>query len=173
MDGYKFVPEYEINNVLSKEAIREVVAEFTPTYHSEEVVDFIVHDARKVFGVLILIYSIGHIHHFIRNDQFQTRHIDDLLPFTEIRLKEILDDEYVAGMFYDKQWEFCVPIFSRRIMPRALARRTILPYLEESQLAVGGLGTVHKVRIHPSHRPQTFGDGTEVSVLVEREKSNR
>ncbi|KAI9744317.1 MAG: hypothetical protein M1818_002469 [Claussenomyces sp. TS43310] len=160
-DSKKFVPERELHDVMSREVVAEVVAEFIPSYHSEEVVDFIVHGARKVFGVLILINNIGHINHFIRNDQLQTRHIDYLLPFTKARLQEILDDEYVTDLFYEKQWEFSVPVFSGRIMPRALARQTILPYLSESYVAVGGYGSVRKICIHPSHRPQGFGDATE------------
>ncbi|KAK9423247.1 putative Protein kinase domain-containing protein [Seiridium unicorne] len=160
-DSRKFVPERELHDITPRDVVRSVLADVTPSYHCDEVADFIVQGARKVFGILVLISYVGHINHFIRNDQLQSRHVDSLLPFSKDQLQKILDDEYTAELFYEKQWEFSVPVFSGRIMPRTLMRETILPYLSETPLAVGGYGSVRKIRIHPSHRPQGFGDDVE------------
>jgi hypothetical protein len=170
-DTKRFVPEKELYDVMTRDVIAKVVVDFTPFDHTEEVVDFITKDARKVFGVLVLINYVGGINLFIRKDQLQTRHIDDLLPLAKTRLQEILNDSYIAELFYEKQWEFCVPVFSGRIIPRAFERQTILPYLTDSFLSAGGYGSVYKVEIHPSHRSQSFEATTVVSVLCTSHES--
>ena len=150
---------------MSRDIVTKVVDDFTPAYHTEEVVQFILQDARKVFGVLSLISQVGYINRFIRNDQYQARCIDDLLPFTKKRLQEILNDDYVAELFYEKQWEFSVPVFSGRIIPRVLERETILPFFADNHLAGGCHGSVQKIEIHPSYRPQRFETTKIVSIF--------
>ncbi|KAL1983890.1 hypothetical protein VTN96DRAFT_9814 [Rasamsonia emersonii] len=167
-DSKRFVPERELYDVMTRDVIAKVVVDFTPFDHSEEVVDFIINGAQKVFGVLVLIGYVGYLEHFIRKDQLQARPVDDLLPLAKPVLQEILNDNYIAELFHEKQWEFCVPVFSGRIIPRAFERQTILPYLADSFLSAGGYGSVHKVEIHPSHRPQNF-ETTTVFVRKELE----
>lgn len=165
-EGKKFVPEKEFYDVMSRDVIAKIIADFFPVWHAEHLVNFIAKDARKIFGVLVLINYVGHINCFIRTDQFQMRHVDDLLPFSKATLRAILDDEYVAEMFYDEQWKFSVPVLSGRIIPRVLDRRTVLPYLTDLPLAAGAFGSVQKISIHPSHRPQAFEHDAVVSVVL-------
>ena len=155
----KFIPEKEFRDVLSKELINSIISTFVPHYHHDEVLEFVLEDAPKVFGILVLINHVDCIYRFIRNDQLQTRHVDGLLPFSETRLQQILGDDYLAGLFHEKQWEFCAPVFSGRIIPRILDRQIILPFLQESFLTAGRYGQVYKLDIHPSHRPPS-SDGT-------------
>lgn len=149
----KFVPETELYEILSRESIAPLIGDFTPFHYAKEVVDFIVNNARKTFSILILINRIHYIGHFIKNDDFQARHIDDLLPFTKERLHHILEDDHMVEMFYERQWEFTAPMFLGQLVPRALSKYTILPFLAESHLAKGGYGSIYKTEIHPSHRP--------------------
>ncbi len=155
----KFIPEKEFRDVVSKELISSIVSTFVPHYNHDEVLEFVLEDAPKVFAILVLINHIDCIFRFIRQDQLQTRHVDSLLPFSEARLQEILADDYLAGLFHEKQWEFCAPVFSGRIIPRTLDRQTILPFLQETFLVAGRYGQVYKLDIHPSHRPPSF-EGT-------------
>ena len=162
-DVKKFVPEAELYNVMSRATISKVVDEFVPFYHTEEVVEFITKDAPKTFSILVLINQVKYINYLIRDDQLQSRCIDNLLPFSKARLKEILGDDYVAEMFYEKQWEFTVPVFSGRIIPRTLERQAILPYLRDTPLASGGFSSVYLLDIHPSHRPKGYDSAALVS----------
>ena len=164
-DGRRFVPDKEFFDLLSKEVVKDIVRKDSPFYHVDEVVDFVVKDARKVFGILLLIGAINHLDHFIRNDQFRNRPTDDLLPVPVDRLKDILDDPYIAEQFFEKQWEFCVPVFSGGIMPRALDLHTILPYLEDIAIDSGSFGIVSRITIHPSHRSQSFGVSATVRLM--------
>lgn len=163
-DTKRFVPENELDNVMTRDVVAKLVGDFTPFDRTEEVVDFIIKGARKVFGILILINHVGGIHHFIHRDQLQTRRTDDLLPLPKAAIQEILNDNYLADLFHEKQWEFCAPVFSGRMIPRTFERQTILPYLADGFLSAGAFGSVHRIEIHPSHRPDglcaTSGVGT-------------
>lgn len=164
-DSKRFVPESEFWSVMSEDIITRIIDSLFPAHFRNEIVQFVIKDARKVFGVLVMINRIGFISHFIRRDQLQTRCLDSLLPFAKTRLQEILNDDYVAELFYEKQWEFSIPVFSGRIIPRFLDRQTILPYISDNILAAGRYGTVHKIKIHPSHKPQSVEATTIVSGL--------
>lgn len=168
-ESKRFIPEKELHNLMSRDVVASIVDDFIPAHYAEEVVNFVIKDARKVFGVLVLINYVGSINHFIAKDQFQTRCTDDLLPFTKKRLQDIVSDDYVADLFFEKQWEFSVPVFSGRIIPRILERQTILPFVNDTPEAVGGYGSVHKIEIHPSHRPQGLETTTMVRVLLHPE----
>lgn len=63
----------------------------------------------------------------------------------------ILSDAYVDDLFYDKQWEFCAPIFMRGIMPRVLESPAILPFINDVFLDKEGYGFARKIMIHPRH----------------------
>ena len=152
----KFIPERDFRSVLPTVLVKNIISTLVPSYNLDEVIEFALEDAPKVFGILILINRADCIDRFIRTDQLQTRHVDNLLPFTIDILQQILDDVDIAHQFYEKQWEFCAPVFSGRIIPRVFARHTILPFLQESFLTAGGYGQVYKVEIHPSHRPSSY-----------------
>jgi hypothetical protein len=164
-DGRKFVPEKEFFELLSKQIVKDIVRAESPVYHVDEVVDFVIKDARKVFGILVLIGAITHLDRFIRKDQYRNRPIDDLIPFARDTLNGVLQDHYVVDLFFERQWEFCVPVISGRIMPRALELHTILPYLEDTVMDSGGFGSISKIKIHPSHQPESFGASAIVRLI--------
>jgi hypothetical protein len=152
----KFVPESELYNIMSNDVVEAIVFDVIPSYYRHEVVGFIMKGACKVFGILVLINFAGHIKSFIKSDELQERHVDNLLPFPKPMLQGILQDEYIVSQFFEKQWEFSAPVFSGRIIPRALGRETILPYLEDTKLADGGNSAVYKIKIHQSHQPKGY-----------------
>jgi hypothetical protein len=161
-NAQRFVPEDKLCDLLSRDTLVRVLGKLSPAYLSDEVVDFVLKRAPKVFAVLVLINQVGQINKFIQNDQFGTHRLDHQLPFTRSRLKEIFEDDYVGGLFHEKQWEFTAPTFSGEVTPRNLERWTVLPYLSEIHLTSGGFGSVYKVKIHPSYHPPTFQGTTEV-----------
>jgi hypothetical protein len=171
-DFKKFVPEKELHEVMARGIISKIVEEISLPCDVQEIVDFILEGAQKVFGVLVLTSHVAYIKDFVRNDQLQTRHIDDLLPFKKDQLQEILDDDYVATLFFDRQWEFSVPVFSGRIIPRVLESQTILPYLIDSPLTEGAYGSVYKIKIHTSHHSDNYGPTAMVSIDSEGRNSH-
>ncbi|KAL4747497.1 kinase-like domain-containing protein [Aspergillus terricola var. indicus] len=158
----KFIPEDKLFEVLFsvKEDIRQI---FKDSIFGDErgVVNFIFRSARRVFSVLILIDHISYIQRFIRYDQLQDRSMDHMLPFDESKLRQILFDETVAGLFYEKQWELCAPVFLGDIMSRKLDPHTIMPYLKEQLIASGAYGSVYKVQFHSTYRPKGYKDTVE------------
>ena len=166
----KFVPEKELFELMTREIISNVVEQIQPHYHIQEIqelINFILRGARKVFAVLVLSNQPAHIKNFVRRDQLQPRHVDDLLPFEKPELLKILPDDYSATLFYDRQWEFSVPVFSGNIIPRDLADQTILPFLTDTPFTEGGYASVYKIMIHPSHQPHTYGPNAVVSYRHE------
>ena len=159
-----FVPEERLASVVTKERVAQIVSQLVPLESKDEVISFIINGARKVFSILILIDYVSHISRFIARDQMQRRPIDNLLPLHTIALRNTLDDEIVVTQFYEKQWEFCAPVFSREIMPRALEVPTVLPYLSDSPLASGAYGIVRKIIIHHCHRPDEYANTEEASI---------
>ncbi len=155
-NGQWFVPKDQLCDIITQESIVKALGIVRPAYLTEEMVDFIVKRATKVFAILLFTDHVDEIKRFIQNDQFGTHCKDHQLPFTVSRLNEILDDEYRAKLFHEKQWEFTAPIISGRVMPRTLEKWTVLPYLSERHLATGGFGSVYKVKIHPTYHPPAF-----------------
>ena len=169
----KFIPESELRGAMDREVIMSIVKGVPPSHRAEERVTSIIEGAQKVFGILVLINRTAYIDNFIWKDQFQTRYIDHLLPFRRGQLRERINEDDVADLFFERQWEFCAPIFSGRIIPRALEHQTILPFLIDSHFTEGGYGSVYKVRIHPSHQPEGFDKNAMVRIALEVPCSHR
>ncbi|EPS37260.1 hypothetical protein H072_9063 [Dactylellina haptotyla CBS 200.50] len=163
--GQKFVPENELYEILTPQAVSDIVFHSVPSHNPDQLVNSIIQNARKIFGILILINQVGCIHQFIERDQYQKRPMDDLLPIPKIYLRDILGDDYIADLFYEKQWEVSVPVFSDYIISRELAPQTILPYLREEYLASGAYGNVYQIDIHPAYRPSN----SNVTKFVRKE----
>ena len=154
--GQKFIPEADFRRVLASILIRSIVNALVPFYSADDFMEFIFEDAPKIFSILVLINRADCIDRFLYYDQLQSRHVDNLLPLTIDALDEIFDTRVAVNEFYDKQWEFCAPVFSGRILPRTLARPMILPFLHESSLAQGAFSCIYKLDIHPAHRPSLY-----------------
>ncbi|TKA75025.1 hypothetical protein B0A55_04796 [Friedmanniomyces simplex] len=160
-DARKFVPENALVDVITRETIRPVVSARFPLDSAQEVTNTVLKGGRKIFSILVTLDNVGCIQHFIKRDQLQARPIDSLLPFTEIDLRDILKDEYIADCFYEAQWGFCAPVFTRKTIPRTFDRHVVLPFLRKEWIAAGAYGAVYKIDIHPDHRPVNSDTATE------------
>ena len=152
-----FIPYQQYHDFMTKDRVRKGLLESNiSTYHLLETTEFIVEGARQIFGILILLRRTSYIAKFIESDQFQGRlpNIDQKLPFRRELLEEILPAA-LAAEFYEKQWEFVSPVFTRRMLPRTLDDDSIIPTLTDEIVGEGGFGTVREVTLHHCH--QNFG----------------
>ena len=163
VDDHHFVPEDQLNDLMSTGTVATLLSKISPAYRVPEITDFVLQRATKIFSVLILISEVEQVTRFIEHDQFGTHRVDHQLPFMEIRLTEIFEDRFVASKFYDNQWQFIAVTFSGQVTPRNLEKRTVLPFLSQSYISTGGFGSVWKVKIHPSYKPPDFASTAEVS----------
>jgi len=161
-----FVPEKDLDSIMTEEVVTQVIEDSLLSHRPDEVVRFVMRDARKIFAILVLINQIPLINRFICGDQLQMRCLDHSLPFTRDHLHDILKDDYAVRMFYEKQWEFSIPRFSGQVIRRELAKQTVLPYLVDKEMTAGGYGTIYRIEFHPSYRPQNFENTTTVSKCL-------
>ena len=148
----RFVPRLALSSIISQKILRPILAEFTPADMLDETEDFILQGASKVFCILAYIGYSGHIHKFIEKDGLLLRQIDEDLPLGKGRLRTVADDNLFINSFYEKQWQFCAPVISQRIIPRTLEDETVLPFLTSERIDQGGFGVITKITIHPEHK---------------------
>ena len=152
-DGRHFVPNPTVIDLVTAIPVRKALKECNVVSQDmDELVQTIIEGARTVFAVLILIRQVQRSSYFVRNDQFQSPlvPVDHKLPFGLEALEQILEP-MAAKEFFERQWEFTAPNFSRRLLPRSLTKDTILPILEDRLIGAGGFGEAHEIRIHPYH----------------------
>jgi hypothetical protein len=114
----------------------------------EEIVEFVMHGARKVFAVLILISEELSILKFMGNDQFLNSEADQKMPFNIESLNIV--DKVIALDFFRQQWNLCAPSFPDAVSHRVLDNNIILPFLEEVKFGEGSFGVLYEVVLHPS-----------------------
>lgn len=162
--GQKFVPEDGLRNIITREVLSQALSHMSPNYFVQELTEYIIQGAVKVFTILLMINHVAQITTFVESDQFGANCVDNQLPFDKSRLHDIFEDEYVANLFHEKQWEYTAPVFTGAIMPRGLERWTILPFIRETHTDDGGFGALFKLTIHPCYHPPAFRNTTEVLV---------
>jgi hypothetical protein len=156
VEGRLFFPYRAINELMKPDVILGVLREWNiPTPQLHEAAGSIARGALRTFAILVVIRSIRSILIFLKNDQFDYARLDQKLPLSRETLLALLPND-IADEFFEKQWEFAVPVFSKQILPRYLQTKTILPILEEKEVGKGGFGTVYEISLHPSH--QNFGN---------------
>lgn len=152
-DKRHFVPHDKLLHLMTKDNVRQALEDSAmKRYNIDETTETIVTRAYKMFGILVLIGQPESILMFIKDDGHRQLCIDDKLPFGLDILQEIYLDNIVARQFNEKQKEFTVPIFDRSALPRNLKGDISLPFLEDHGIGKGGFGTVHKIKISPSHQ---------------------
>jgi hypothetical protein len=148
----RFVPRMALESICCPQILRPILATFTPADVLDETVDFVVQGARKVFCILAYIGFPSHIRNFIEKDGLLPHQVDEDLPLSRDQLRMVADDDFFINYFYEKQWQFCAPVISQRLIPRDLKDETILPFLTSEQIAQGGFGVITKITIHPEHK---------------------
>lgn len=150
VDGREFVPRDGARSVLARDYVRLALSEAGIEPHELDVItDFIGRGAQTVFAILLHIREPAVIRNFSSIDQLQSHGPDLSLPFRKGALDFL--PPATAASFFEAQWAFAVPVFSRRFQHRNLDPKTILPFVTLEYVGKGAFGVVHKMGIHPQH----------------------
>ncbi len=148
-----FVPHQKLFDLLSKDVIQSVLEErdIVPWYNLESIVDRIFSGARRIFAILVVLRGQeNEILRFLEHESFQKSPLDHRLPFSDRELERIVPE--IAIEFYEKQWEFTAPVFTRSVDHRHLQASIVLPFLEDKKIGEGGFGEVFKITLDPTHQ---------------------
>lgn len=150
-DNDRFIPHESLYRVLTKDAIENALNESKSKPEDlDELAGEIVTRARKVFAILLFNNEVHHISCFFEKDHSQPTDIDHKLPFVLEHLKDILPSQSAEDFFHN-QWEFAVPVFSGKVITRALHPKIRLPFIRHRFLASGAFGMVYSIEVHPEH----------------------
>jgi hypothetical protein len=147
----RFIPHESLYQLLTKDAIENALLE-------DNIEEEILHEtasevafrARKIFSILLFNNEVPLIRRFIETDELQPGDLDPKLPFELEHLKKILPEQ-AAEDFFHNQWEFAVPVFSGKVITRALHPKTRLPFIRSFKRGKGAFGTVYSIDVHPQH----------------------
>lgn len=161
----KFVPHRSILALLSPETISTALySTATSPLHIPSLTQHIIAGGRKVFAILVLLKSEeAQIEQFIKHDQLAPTSLDSRLPFTLEALETIVPN--IAGEFFEKQWEFCAPIFSKGVLHRELHNSIHLPFVSEKNIDSGGFGDVYCFELDGMQQTLPFTEPEDVSPL--------
>jgi hypothetical protein len=59
-------------------------------------------------------------------------------------LETIIPEKDYSHIFFKKQWEIAVPIFSNELTPKFLDHQTILPFIEERLIRSSWFGDIYR-----------------------------
>ncbi|KAJ4355614.1 uncharacterized protein N0V89_003634 [Didymosphaeria variabile] len=151
-DSKYFVPHQDLFQLLTLDAIRSSlsVAKSISPERLQGLSQKIFVSARRVYAILVLGGNEQEIIRFIENDNLQNSPIDHRLPISREDLETLVPK--ISGEFYEKQWEFCAPIFIKETEHRILDMFTVLPFVKQEFIASGGFGIVYRLQLHPSHQ---------------------
>ncbi|KAF2809121.1 kinase-like protein [Mytilinidion resinicola] len=152
-DSKYFVPHQNLYKLLTRSAILTalIVGSVAPSHRLDAIADRILFGARRVFAILVVLGGQEkEILRFIEKDNFQESQIDHRLPLSEGDLRAILPS--IAAPFYEKQWEFAAPVFTREVEHRLLDLSNILPFVEKKYIDRGGFAEVYRIALHPGHQ---------------------
>lgn len=154
--NHYFTPSHLVRDTLKPDLVRQSLLECVVEQHQvDEATQLIIEGAWNVYAILIMIKKPQHILAFIKDDHLQRSTIDDKLPMDLEKLKKLLKDPITAEEFYDRQWGFTAPLFSRSIFIRSLPEKFVLPFLADVELGEGSFGKVYKIQVE--HSFQRFG----------------
>jgi hypothetical protein len=151
-----YIPDGALASILNLETVKEILQE-TSLRHDQvhELSQIVLSGGIKTFSILLLVGQLERILALVEDDQMQSRDLDQRLPLSLEKLLTLLGDANAAAGFYNQQWPFIAPVFSRSSLPRVLNKKTILPFINQSCIGEGGFGQVYKVTIDPSHHSLT------------------
>ncbi len=112
----------------------------------------------KVFFILLLIGKGCYIEHFVHHDDLRDQHLPLKTPPESFPIAPT--DPNFFDSFYQKQWEFCAPIFHDN-MNKIFGDREVLPITHKERLRTGGSATTFKIILHPYYNQLTPKRNTE------------
>lgn len=152
-----FVPDYLLDQALSREIIGEAVKETQiPKQLHAEVTDKISHSGKKIFAILVATDQAASVLSFISCQALN----DENLRYDENLVDRLALPN--AKDFREKQWEFVAPLLLPGLLNLQLNQRSILPFLKDGYLGHGAFGQVYELDLHPGHQWPGMGFGFKV-----------
>lgn len=156
-----FLPEGCIGDLITEEAVlEELPALNSETPDGKELLGFIQKDARKVFAIAVHSGLTGaELCDAMKLFKCNNFH-DGCLPIKDIRSnKQNLNlfrrkpwNKTRVYNFYEKQWKFLAPVFSKNKFKHDLPPESILPFIwMSSTVKEGTFSQIFQVKIHESH----------------------
>jgi len=156
-----YVPQRALCSLMMRDVVQDTLWDCgLATYHLNETVETILKGECKIFAILVVLGKVPLISKFIEHDQFQNSQLNHKLPFSEAALESIIG----KTKFFKIQWEYAVPIFSKRSLHRSLHSDIILPFIKDEDVSKGGFGIVSEVALHASHQKLPLPCSEEVNL---------
>lgn len=157
----RFFPDVALEEVITKQVVVDVISFTAIAIHQqEELVEFVLDRAKKIFCILVCLREVRYIDGFSRCDG-----VDLGLPFMVENLKEIGLSDTTAEEFDLMQWEYLAPVFGKK--DRQLRPQHILPFKSDDSLthAVGGYGAVRRVELYSVHQDLVSGSSANAGTV--------
>ncbi|KAI1102455.1 HET-domain-containing protein [Jackrogersella minutella] len=184
LGDHKFLPKDQIECLATKDNIKKVLMESDILSPSEELLDFIVSKAKKVFLTLVYINKVDAIQ-YLQQDGLCDEHLP--LVIRDKIIKSLYNNTHDSApsrwrtfegwkpptleYFCSEQWRFLAPVFKAGILEHhRFEEKHPLPFVKKMKTAGRGrFGEVYQVKIHNAH----IGDGfpKDGVVAVKRFKS--
>ena len=158
----RFLPDVALSEVITEQVVVDVISSSSIPRHEQKdhLIEFVLHDARKIFCILVWIREVPFIDSF-----FRSREVDPRLPFKLEYLVEIGVSGTAAREFVTRQWDYIAPVFDNGT--RRLELRHILPFKSVKGIpnAVGGYGAVRQVELYNAHQKLVAGSSTGAGTV--------
>lgn len=181
IDHQDFLPQDSLQSLITAEIVQKVIESLSEDGSMTQIlVEFVVAKAKKLFAILAVTgMEIIPALKSLQQYDFMDYH----LPISRDVYREIDNvdkksnhppafnvfhsppwDMAILRMFYNEQWKFLAPVFSRDRRTQQLQPQCILPFIESPlsrELRKSSFfSDVYQVQIHPSHW------GTQISVRL-------
>jgi hypothetical protein len=159
-----FIPHQALYDLMTKDVVEGAIRDTKlERYHINDLIQVVLNCGKKIFAILALIGRPECILRFVEDDNLQHSQLDHRLPLTIEKLQWLLPTPIAAKQFHERQWEFTAPVFTGSVLPRALEKEVILPFVgKDTKIGSGGFGDVHLVEIESCH--QIFWQGSQQKV---------
>ncbi|KAK4221300.1 kinase-like domain-containing protein [Podospora fimiseda] len=157
-----FIPEDALYEALSEASVESSLrSSKVRFYEIPDLTKGILEGARKCFAILVLIDQGAAISDFFRHDSLQQSLPDHRLPYSLEMLQQVFGKDAespIVTEFFEKQWEFAIPLMLPNTIYRRLESRVILPFVNKKSAGQGAMGMVIRKQITTSEnkRPQDF-----------------
>ncbi|RSL76302.1 hypothetical protein CEP51_010085 [Fusarium floridanum] len=153
----RFLPQGDLDSILSEEVVCEIIAEALKTSETEaiEIRRKICGNRSeprliKVLATLILIEKVKYIRYFLDYNVY-----DDQLPLSPNYSEAVFQNwkqSYIES-FCERQYVVLAPVFDFRTLNHyRFGPKIPMPFLERLDSQRGAHGTISRVRIHPDHQ---------------------
>ncbi|KAK6523676.1 hypothetical protein TWF281_001651 [Arthrobotrys megalospora] len=167
-DDRKFMPFQLLQRVLTPERIGAEVDSIGDIefFLKTSVTTWIQSHGRRIFAILTLLRE-GHFITKFMGQAFQGTRFDEKLPFSKEELEAFIPD--IAPQFYQRQWEFVSPVWSKNVVHREVPPDVRLPFIYNKRIDRGGFGVVYEIKLHPDHQRTALFPGNKNQRIVRKE----